>query len=143
MVMLREDFVILSLILNNVLYLNVPYEVQHIAICYKSCENRSEFALMKNEVVNDGYLPVFSSEIPPNVTKYKMKLTFHNHSERDSGWKFLSEPQYVGLQATTKITMNWRTERRNILIILCFTVSSLIVLFLKLAFRKIIRYNIE
>lgn len=84
MALLKESFVLLTAILNNILYVNVPYGVKNMAICF-SCENRSDYTVMSLTNINGGRLPVFYyKELP--IVDYKLKLIFKDGTEGDTEW---------------------------------------------------------
>ncbi|CAH1987011.1 unnamed protein product [Acanthoscelides obtectus] len=87
---LRTSVIILTAIVNNVLYTNVPNNVKRIAICFNDEKidcNQTEWSLMNHKVMNYGQLPVFFKEIPKSKgTFYKIKLIFPDNTEEDSEW---------------------------------------------------------
>lgn len=150
MVVLKENFVLLTAILNNVLFVNIPHGVQHIAICFEDCSNRTAYALMSYTVLNDGHLPVFYAEVP-STTRCKLKLIFHDRTEGDADWltiqnhtvKYINQDFNI-TAASLGISTALSSELNNIFILTCFCVSSLIVLLLKIVLKYFKRkINVE
>lgn len=66
------------------LYINKPYVVKNVTICFSNCENRSPFTLMGESTVNPGYLVVCYSQLPSNISYYRLKLLFIDGTEGNS-----------------------------------------------------------
>lgn len=138
MVLLKENFVLLTAIFNNILFVNIPDGVKKMAICF-TCENRSDFQIMRHANINAGHLPVFYYNDLPS-TNYKLKLIFQDGFERDTEWlqgdnsttTFVSEP----------VIENINLEIKNIFILLSLVLLSISVLLLKI-FMKCIEKRIK
>lgn len=125
------------------LYVNVPDGVQQMAICFTDCTNRSNFTIMRRTAMNDDKLQVFSTEVSntSNIT-YKIKLIFPDNSEGDSDW--ISHQRYVS-DIRNDLLLDYegsKEEIKNIFVLMCFTVMSLMILLLKIVI-KIIRRKIN
>ncbi|KAG5885054.1 hypothetical protein JTB14_033371 [Gonioctena quinquepunctata] len=87
MMLMETYFVLLTAIVSNVLYVNVPKRVKYMAICTKNFKptcNRTEWKLKRLVTINDGQLPVFAVDLRKNTFKYKLELIFEDGRERDT-----------------------------------------------------------
>lgn len=115
---------ILTSLINGILYVNQPYSVENIAICYDPiCENRSQFTLMSNTTINDGHLAVYYISFPSNVSTYTLKLLFTNGIEVDS--------DALPLPGKKCDSEDKKDYMEQIFILAWFTVSSLLIIILK------------
>lgn len=139
MAMLKESFVLLTAILNNILYVNVPYGVKNMAICF-SCENRSDYTVMSLTNINDGRLPVFYyyKELP--IVDYKLKLIFEDGTEGDTEWikngnvsNVVNDFKVVDAEA---VINNFNNVTENIIALLSIILVSLCFVIIKI-FMKI------
>lgn len=135
MVLLKESFVLLTAIFNNILYVNVPYGVKNMAICF-SCENRSDFQIMGHTDINDGRLPVFYYDDLLSVN-YKLKLIFQDGTEGDTEWIQSSNSSTTTIVGAGSVIENINLEIRKIFILLSFVLSSISVLILKILIKCI------
>lgn len=148
MVLWQESFVILTAVFNHVLYINVPHGIQHVAVCcIEACENRSDFSIMRQTEINNGFLPVFYVETPNNYTQCKLKLIFSDQTEFDTKWLKVIEDTSEQVNVTEDIHTSSigisgrgadiQQEITNIFILVCFVLSSLIILILKVIMKCI------
>lgn len=137
---LKETFVLLTAVFNNILYVNTPYGVKNMAICF-SCENRSDFQLMSYKHINDGHLPVFYYNDLPSM-KYKIKLIFQDGTEGDTNWIHSNNSTTIAADNAGPAIENLNSEIKNIFILLSFVLSSVCVLVLKI-FVKCIKKRIK
>lgn len=129
MALLKKSFIILAAIVNNILYINKPQGVKNVAVCFLNCENRSEFMLMSEKLVNNGNLAVYYTELPANISTYKLKLVFPDNTEGDVE----SSSSSSSLSSTCPIEEYIIKDYiRKIFILACFTVLSLLVLIFKI-----------
>lgn len=124
-----------------------------MAICFSNsdCTNRTNFMVMGKKEINHGDLPVFTVKLPKNdtwnITSYKLKLIFSDLSEGDSEWFTMMT---AGISnATTLKDKHYqqqppliyendddiRRKTQEIFHLMCFTVSALIVMLLKLCIK--------
>lgn len=137
MALLMQSFIILTAILNNVLYTDVPVRARDMAICFTDCTNRSNFSMMSRKVVNGGKLNTFYTLLPEGVTAYKLKIVFQDNTDGDTGWITISDG---GDKNEMRISdVDFRSELRNIFGLVCFAASSLTVLLLKTVIKNVRR----
>lgn len=146
MVLWEESFIILTAVFNQILYVNIPHGIQHAAVCCaKECENRSDFSIMRQSQINNGYLPVFYVETTNN-TQCKLKLLFSDRTEFDTNWIKIAANTNEKENATRDIHISSigshdgndiQKEITNIFILVCFVLTSLIVLILKILMKCI------
>lgn len=116
-----------------------------MAICFYSCENRSDFQLMSQTNINDGRLPVFYYK---NLkANYKIKLIFQDGTEGDTELIYTNNNNNNSNNNTTATTTtpvigNINTDIKQIFVLLYFVVSSMSVLLLKIIL-KCIKNRIE
>lgn len=126
MALLKKSFVILTSLLNGILYINQPYGVKNVAVCLNSiCENRSQFILMSNTTINDDHLAVFYISFPPNISTYTLKLLFPDGTEGDSNAISISSGNVCNEERKDEDYM------KQIFILTCFTLSSLLLIILR------------
>ncbi|KAG5862859.1 hypothetical protein JTB14_022943 [Gonioctena quinquepunctata] len=81
------NFVLLTAIVSNVLYVNVPKRVKYMTLCAEDSKhmcNRTDWKMMRLVIIDDGQLPVFAADVPQNTSKCELKLIFEDGRERDT-----------------------------------------------------------
>lgn len=140
-VLLNANFVLLTSVLNNILYINVPSGVTQMAICLDNLQRDctpTEWLMMNFMQVNDGKLDTFS--IPIYQKEYKLKLVYQDGREEEfENWKTVPQsPPLLEIDLTDMQPINiTQNEYYTLYIISCITLSLILLIILKICIEII------
>lgn len=156
MAILKTSFIILTSIFNNLLYTNVPHEVNNVAVCFNDIKEdciRSSWKLMGRTKLNDERLQVFYAMIPStNNTYYKLKLIYPDGTEGDqANWQntFSDYLQKIYPNDTTTknssssgsnchwIESNMSAKIYRLYLISCVTMLLILIMIIKIIIKTI------
>lgn len=130
MAILKANFIILTAILNNVLYTNVPLGVQQMAIRF---DNQTEWRKMNFSVVNNMKLNTFSIAID-EAKRYKLKLIFNDGTEGEfKDWHAVTTPPPPPIDLSDMSEPKYS----KLYVVSCITLSSTLFIILKIIVKII------
>ena len=92
MSLLRPQLLLLTAILNDILYITPPHSVNDVYVCFS--ENATwpaEWTKMEPFAYNV-HTPTLMVTLPKNTTGYKLRLVYANRTYTDSSWTTLNTP---------------------------------------------------
>lgn len=140
MAILRSNYIILSAVLQNVLYIHELPNVHEIYVCYRNGGERDThpytLTQMTHSIVNSGKLRTFASPIPEHSKFYRLRIKFHDQTIGDfEDWRPLPNKQincsdykdlYTGYMETEKTKAD--INRISFLILYIIIVLAIIMI---------------
>lgn len=136
MSLVKKSFLwFLFAIINNILYIDKPYRVKSVAICFPSSENRPQFPPIRETPVNNGDWVVYYEQLASNISTETLELFF-----LDGIWysqALTLRYEYVLCEEDESVFVPSREDCVKIFIAVCFIILFPLVLVIKIIIRNV------
>lgn len=125
MVVLSSQFILLHAVFQNILYIHQPLNSTDAFVCF----NKDMWVKMSPDVINN-IQHTFSTAIPPDATRFRIKINISDNVTKELDWMSTREPY---------ITEN--SKEASVIALLCYLTLCSSILLLKCIIRIIIKRN--